>query len=418
METDLCLNCFSVVLVTIFLAIVVDKLSEVRSLEEDFAKQNAKRKEERKAREEHINALKVDEPQVRRTTIRRAMKYLSDNPTVRARAVQEPGRKLWQQTSLPAGSVSKKRTSLFQPHSDKPPKTMSVPLIDTPIHLREEPGVQSGDTGRTVRSRRQQSGDTGQTVCSRRQRNPLRLIRPTSGYFEMQNKRRKGGSSVIASIPPHTKPTTTRENTTAVSTNQQPSAASVFVFPPSVEEAQHSATSTPASASVVPSSTAPQKMDLPYERTQSLPAGTPSTSESERLISSMGDGAQELEVIIEGTSEVDGEEKRERWAESTDSLFCFTVNICGEGSALFPDSHPTHENLGMRLLKNTKTNKLLCNYFVADFRDKSTLRNHQSFYPRTTKGAVTSVRHHYHHYQLILLVMMYPAGWVKRAHLK
>ena len=314
MDTDLCLtslNYFSVVLVTIFLAIVVDKLSEVRSFEEDCAKQNAKRKEERRAREEHINALKVDEPQVRRTTIRRAMKYLSDNPTVRARAVQEPGRKLWQQTSLPAGSVSKKGSSLFQPHSTKPPKTvrtMSVPLIDTPIRLREEPDVQSGDTG--------------QIVHPRRQRNPLRLIRPTSDYFEMQNMRRKGGSSVIASIPPHTK-STTRENTTAVSTNQQSSAASVFVFPPSVEEAQHSATFTPASAGVVPSFKAPQKMDLSYERTQSLPAGTPSTSGSQRPFSSLGDGSQELEVIIEGTSEVEGEEKRERWAESTDCLFCF-----------------------------------------------------------------------------------------------
>ena len=293
-------------MVTIFLAIVVDKLSEVRSLEEDCANQNAKRKEERKAREEHINALKVDEPQVRRTTIRRAMKYLSDNPTIRARAVQEPGRKLWQQTSLPAGNMSIKRSSLFQPHSNKPPKTvrtMSVPLIDTPIRLREEPGMQSGDTG--------------QTVHPRRQRNPLRLIRPTSGYFEMQNMRRKGGSSVIASIPPRTK-------STAVSTSQQSSAASVFVFPPSVEEVQHSATSTPVSAGVIPSSRAPKKMDLSYERTQSLPAGTPSTSGSQRPFSSTEDGSQGLEVIIEGTSEVEGEERRERWAEATDCLFCFT----------------------------------------------------------------------------------------------
>ena len=97
-------------------------------------------------------------------------------------------------------------------------------------------------------------------------------------------------------------------------------------------------------------------------------------------------------------------------------------------TVLFPDSHPMHENLGMRLLPqqkqqtNKQTNKqqILCNYFASDFRDKSALRNHQSFYPRATKGAVTSVRHHYHHHhhQLLLLVMMYTAGWVKRAHLK
>ena len=310
MDTDLhltFLDCFSVVLVTIFLAIVVDKLSEVRSVEEDCAKQNAKRKEERKAREEHINALKVDEPLVRRTTIRRAMKYLSDNPALRARAVQEPGRKLWQQTSLPADKV--KRTSLFHPTSDKQFKTtrtMSVPLIKTPVRLREEAGMQSGGTGQTVRSRRQ--------------RNPLRLIRPTSGYFDMQNKR---GSSLIASIPPHTK-SITRENTATVSTNQESSAASVFVFPPSFDhkkEVLHSTTSTPASADVVSSSKAPQKRNLSYERTQSLPAETPSSCESRRLTSSTEDGAQELEVIIEGTSEAEEEKERERWAESTNFYF-------------------------------------------------------------------------------------------------
>ena len=313
MDTDLhltFLDCFSVVLVSIFLAIVVDKLSEVRSVEEDSAKQNAKRKEERKAREEHINALKVDEPQVRRTTIRRAMKYLSDNPALRARAVQEPERKLWQQTSLPADKV--KRTSLFNPTSDKQFKTirtMSVPLIKTPVRLREEPGMQSGDTG--------------QTVHSRRQRNPLRLIRPTSGYFEM---RREGGS---AAIPPHAK-STTRENTATVSTNQESSAASVFVFPPSFDhkkEVLHSTTPTPVSADVVSSSKAPQERNLSYERTQSLPAGTPSSCDSQRLTSSTEDGAQELEVIIEGTSEAEEEKEEERWAESTNILFCFTVNI-------------------------------------------------------------------------------------------
>ena len=105
----------SVVLVSIFLSIAVDKLFGVRSLEDETSKQSEKRQEKRKERKEQIFALKnPEEPQVRRRTIRRVLKYISNSPAERAKAVKGEKMGWWRrQSSLPTERINNRLSGLL-----------------------------------------------------------------------------------------------------------------------------------------------------------------------------------------------------------------------------------------------------------------------------------------------------------------
>ena len=300
---------------TIFLAFAVDKLSEVRSLEKDSATQNEKRKKEREAREEHIHALKKDEPQVRRRTIRMAMRYLSEYPAQRTRTVQEPRMNFLQQISLPAEKVLRRGTSLIRESPAGPPtaatprsyaRTVSAPgLMDTPTHISSLEEDTDMD-------------NAGQPVRKPVQSNPLHLVRQSSDYIDTQIRRLGGGSGINFSVPSDAKtvPSESPSTGSATDVSQQPSVeveASVFVYPPrfDLEPRQPSVVSTPASATCSLSSDVVPK-NLPYERTQSLPVESPSSSKSQdNTVSSIPEeGAPELEVVIEAASESEGEKER------------------------------------------------------------------------------------------------------------
>lgn len=307
-------------LVTIFLAFAVDKLSEVRSLENDCLTQNEKKKKEREEREEHIHALKQDEPQIRRRTIRMAMRYLSEYPTQRTRATHDPRRSFLQQLSLPAEKALRRGTSLIREPPVGPPtagtprsyaRTVSAPgIIDTPIlvsSLEEETDMQSGSA-------------TGQPVHKRALSNPLQLVRKSSDYLDAQIKRLGGGSGINFSVPSDTQtvPSESHSTESEASVSQQPSVegeASVFVFPPTFdhEPRQHSIVSTPASASwSLGSDVVPKK--LSYERTQSLPAESPDNSKAHDnpVSSTTEEGAPQIEVVIDSTSETKGKKETAR----------------------------------------------------------------------------------------------------------
>lgn len=300
---------------TIFLAFAVDKLSEVRSLENDSLTQNEKKKKEREEREEHIHALKQDEPQIRRRTIRMAMRYLSEYPAQRTRATHDPRKNFLQQLSLPAEKALRRGTSLIREPPVGPPtagtprsyaRTVSAPgKMDTPIlvsSLEEETDMQSGSA-------------TGQPVHKRALSNPLQLVRKSSDYLDAQIKRLGGGSGINFFVPSDTK---TVPSESEASVSQQPSVegeASVFVFPPTFdhEPRQRSIVSTPASASwSLSSDVVPKK--LSYERTQSLPAESPDNSKAQDnpVSSTTEEVAPQIEVVIDSTSETKGKKERAR----------------------------------------------------------------------------------------------------------
>ena len=92
----------SVLLVTVLLALVVDKLSEVRSTEEDQVKEKEELQKERKLRSEQINALRGPEKNVQRRTIRRLIRFQAQNPAERVRALRHDDHKNYRrQSSLP-----------------------------------------------------------------------------------------------------------------------------------------------------------------------------------------------------------------------------------------------------------------------------------------------------------------------------
>ena len=188
-----------------FLAIAVDKLSEVRSLEEDTMEETEKLLERRKEREEQISALKnPNEPQVQRRTIRRVMRYLADNPAERLKQLEAQRKKKRRQ--LPFQLDIKRGTSMINPpdsilsgHSSEQSyhrSTSDSAVAITPIAQKETEAVSISPSGVPVPgpgSGRQSIVSLSSTVSSApKQRNPLRLMKRRSDYFDKQ-KMRLGG---------------------------------------------------------------------------------------------------------------------------------------------------------------------------------------------------------------------------------
>lgn len=171
----------TVVLVQVFLALAVGKLSEVRALEEDTVKETEMRDEIRKAREEQIHALKnPEEPQVRRRTLRSAIRFYVDNPSQRTGAIPK---RYWRQVSQPVP-----RKDAARKISSESPRGAYLRSVSAPSVTSQ---VNEGEVGNT-------DGAEAAPVQRRKLSNPLRLIKRRSDYFDQQKVRLGGGLSTTS----------------------------------------------------------------------------------------------------------------------------------------------------------------------------------------------------------------------------
>lgn len=152
-----------------FLALSVDKLSEIRDLEEDESKEKESEEKERKQREEQISALKNPKIEVRRRTIRRLLNFQAQNPVERAKNISSRRRRWWGQLSLPyltkQPTLQDFKRSASTPHE-------SVSYADTTgrkLSVIKEEGVR--EEGRT----REAEGVT-------KRQNPLSLMNQPPGF--------------------------------------------------------------------------------------------------------------------------------------------------------------------------------------------------------------------------------------------
>ena len=177
-----------------------------------------KLRERRKEREEQICALKnPNQPQVQRRTIRRVMRYLADNPSERLKQLhnveaqrkrkrkQLTFRDLKRGTSLinPPGTVLSRHASDYSYR-----RSTSDSAANTPITLKESEAEAvrktvsaQSDAPMASQGQGQGQGSARPSVISLassvsssapKQRNPLRLMKRRSDYFDRQ-KLRLGG---------------------------------------------------------------------------------------------------------------------------------------------------------------------------------------------------------------------------------
>ena len=285
-----------VMFISIFLAIAVDKLSEVKSLEEDTMEETEKLLERRKEREEQISALKnPNEPQIQRRTIRRVVKYLADNPAERVKQLHRSEalkkmrkRPLTVQLDLKRGSsLITPSGSAIDPHRSSYHRSTSDSAVNPSISEKEsESCVASAAVGGAGES---SVAALPPGVSSRKQRNPLRLMKRTSDYFEMQKMRlgslpsSSTSQSAHSSVSSFVEIETSRPHDHDVS--RKPLSAStaedsVFDMQPHtiLRERHFSVTSTPESSK---SHVHDHPLCVSYERTQSYPSSGVHTSEIE-----------------------------------------------------------------------------------------------------------------------------------------
>ena len=247
---------------SIFLAIAVEKLSEVRSLEEDSVEQTEKTHELRKTREERLHALKnTSEPQVHRRTLRRVLNFYSGAPSQRRKPMDQSQVSQWRQLSLPVERMLRRGTSLYQaPDSTKSP-----------------PGVY------------ERSVSTPDTSVSPKLQNPLRLVKRRSAYLDEQKARLGAGPAR------GTSQTSSRTTESPASPASSFAKDSIFRFPDSATPDTHlrRKLSSPGTPATVMHRTSPL---LPYERTQSFPGGSPASSSGGVL-----EETPKLETIEAGT---------------------------------------------------------------------------------------------------------------------
>lgn len=146
-----------VILLVVFLAMSVDKLSEVRSLDSDTAEEQEKKDKKRQEAQQHISDLK-GKPQVKRRTIRSAMKYLSDN-TTEPITVKQQKKKMTIQ-------LKQNSSRLLSPSTDS---------FSTPMESRDV----STSPSESPKKKK----------LPVKLRNPLRLMKQRSEFFEQQKLR-------------------------------------------------------------------------------------------------------------------------------------------------------------------------------------------------------------------------------------
>ena len=268
----------------------MDKLSEVRSLEEDTIEETEKMMERRKEREEQISALKdPNKPQVQRRTIRRVMRYLEDNPSERLKQLQQVEAQKKKRKRLQLDL--KRGASLINPpgpgytndqSDDSYRRSVSAPAnsdSNIPLSMKEHvPSLHSGASEPVKSSVVSQSSATS----TPKRQNPLRLMKRRSDYFDKQKVRLGGWQASSASQSTRSSLTSSIASQAGASIEHRASRVqsstlnddddSVFdVELPSsgkTTERHFSIMSTPESAKV-------RMSDLPltgsYERTQSCP---------------------------------------------------------------------------------------------------------------------------------------------------
>lgn len=248
--------------------------------------------EKRREREEQISALKnPNEPQVQRRTIRRVMRYLADNPAERVKQLQQveaQKKKLKKQMTFRLDIDNLRRgSSMFDPPISDPsdpglyrrstsaPGDTSVNTPSSSLKEHESSLPHVSGPGRTS------VGSASSDAPVPRHRNPLRLMKRRSDYFERQ-KMRLGGlpTSHSASQSAHSSIASHTDSLTSGSTEHkapQGQAAtsrdgdSVFDVesPTKLITRQFSVASTPESYK---SNVDKHPLTTSYERTQSFPA--------------------------------------------------------------------------------------------------------------------------------------------------
>ena len=163
-----------------FLALAVDNLSEVRDLEEEKEVDENLALNERKKRNEQINALKDSKPEIRRRTIRHLLQFESHNPAERSRALKEGGksRKWWKQISLPQFRQDSQKIDFHRSISSPPHSSISRTRTDG----RKMSIIEEEKTPDDVFSTSPKSLTSNQGTIKRI--NPLSYVRGSSEYFD------------------------------------------------------------------------------------------------------------------------------------------------------------------------------------------------------------------------------------------
>ena len=194
-----------VVLLTILLALVVDKLAEVRSAEEEQLMETEKQEKQRKQRHDQINALKSPGVNVRRRTIRRLINFQAYNPAERVQMLNHGDiGNVGRQSSLPQRL---KQTFVFptvgfrraasSPHSSMSSYGAGVGMNEKVLDNIEEEEVSEAEEKVASRAR-SLHGDTSSPFSGysgvvqaavTKKKNPLSFVRTPSG--EDEHKRRR-----------------------------------------------------------------------------------------------------------------------------------------------------------------------------------------------------------------------------------
>ena len=164
----------------------MDKLSEIRDLEEDECKEKETEEKERKQREEQLSAIKNPRFEVRRRTIRRMLRFQAHNPKERVKsAVDTRRRKWWPQLSLPHFIKEEPSFQEFRRSTSTPHESLSSPSQDREVlGVIEEEGEGAG-------------GEVVVVATPKKRKNPLSLVKNPSSYLEglmgKEEKEEQGG---------------------------------------------------------------------------------------------------------------------------------------------------------------------------------------------------------------------------------
>lgn len=205
---------------------MVDKLSEVRSAEEDKIKEIEEQEKERKQRHDQITALRCPEENIRQRTIRRLIRFQAHNPAERARALklENNSKNFWRQNSLPQTlrSTFSLQNIEFRRATSTPHESVSsygkAMMNDKELGVIEEEGGVTGKEGTTPTKKgttptkkpmsgfsslnraKFGSGSGGYRSvysgriqpASTKRMNPLSLMRNPSSYIDEQKLRLSG----------------------------------------------------------------------------------------------------------------------------------------------------------------------------------------------------------------------------------
>lgn len=164
----------------------MDKLSEIRDLEEDESKEKETKEKERKERREQLSNLKNPKFEVRRRTIRRMLRLQASNPFERVQALAQGRPQWWKQLSLPhfrrqrSGHRGDLRKTVSSPEGSSSHEFLEEEEEEKLSVITEEEGVEGGEG-----LPRSHSSNEG-TGAGKRQ-NPLSLMRNPTDYFELES---------------------------------------------------------------------------------------------------------------------------------------------------------------------------------------------------------------------------------------